>query len=218
MFNIPSVAVGAIVAALIAAVISLLGLIISKEQKTSEFRQAWVDALRDDLSNYLTQINAICDGVSVSYETQAKKVEALAPAFREINRATFNISLRLNREELLAQEVIANMVKLHHLTLDHSTISPDKIRPIESELLISAQKLLKSEWSRVKRGEPTFVAAKFAALAVVVFSIALCVVQLAQHSHSRTREPITSTAPEPGTRAKAGIEPPESGVDLRAPT
>ena len=49
MDQIPSVAVGAVVAALIAGTVSLLGLIISKEQKTSEFRQAWIDALRNDL-------------------------------------------------------------------------------------------------------------------------------------------------------------------------
>lgn len=51
MIAIPPVAIGAIGAALIAATVSLLGLIISKEQKTSEFRQAWIDALRSDLGS-----------------------------------------------------------------------------------------------------------------------------------------------------------------------
>ena len=45
MFGIPDQAIGAIAAALIAGLISLLGLIISKEQKVSDFRQAWIDAL-----------------------------------------------------------------------------------------------------------------------------------------------------------------------------
>ena len=56
MDRIPDVAIGAVVAALIAAIVSLLGLIISKEQKTSEFRQAWIDALRSDLTHLIHRI------------------------------------------------------------------------------------------------------------------------------------------------------------------
>jgi hypothetical protein len=62
MVGVPDAAIGATVAALIAGTVSLLGLIISKEQKTSEFRHAWIDALRSDLTAFLTQINAIHDG------------------------------------------------------------------------------------------------------------------------------------------------------------
>ena len=46
-------ALGAITAALITGFLSLLGLIISKEQKTSEFRQQWIDALRQELAEFL---------------------------------------------------------------------------------------------------------------------------------------------------------------------
>src|SRR5947208_1351430 len=42
-------AAGAFLVAWIAGAFSLLGLIISKEQKVSEFRQSWIDALRNDL-------------------------------------------------------------------------------------------------------------------------------------------------------------------------
>ena len=59
MLNIPDVAIGAIAAALIAGLISLLGLIISKEQKTSEFRQAWIDGLRSELSLVIAHANAL---------------------------------------------------------------------------------------------------------------------------------------------------------------
>lgn len=79
--QIPDAAVGAVTAALIAGIISLLGLIISKEQKTSEFRQAWIDALRADLTAYLTQVNAINDATKVRYVDHAKKVEALRPLY-----------------------------------------------------------------------------------------------------------------------------------------
>lgn len=196
MLNVPTVAVGAITAALIAALVSLLGLIISKEQKTSEFRQAWVDALREDLSNYLTQINAICDGASIKYESLEKKVEALSPLYRELNKATFNIALRINPDEPLPKIIFSSMTHLHTLSGNHATISPDKIRPIERELIISSQKLLKAEWKRVKKGETTFVVAKFSALAVVLLSIALGGWQLTRHfdgpAKTSTATPIVS--------------------------
>lgn len=61
------ISIGAIGAALIAGIVSLLGLIISKEQKTSEFRQTWVDSLRSEITSYLTSFNAIADALLVTY-------------------------------------------------------------------------------------------------------------------------------------------------------
>ena len=51
MLNLPDVAIGTMIAAFIAGLVSLLSLIISKEQKVSEFRQAWIDALRAEISS-----------------------------------------------------------------------------------------------------------------------------------------------------------------------
>jgi hypothetical protein len=59
MFGLPDQAVGAVAAALIAGLISLLGLIISKEQKVSDFRQAWIDALRSDIAAVITHAQSI---------------------------------------------------------------------------------------------------------------------------------------------------------------
>ena len=48
------------VAALITALIVFVNLIVSKEQKTSEFRQAWIDGLRTDLSVFFSSARALC--------------------------------------------------------------------------------------------------------------------------------------------------------------
>jgi hypothetical protein len=53
MFGLPKEAAGAIFAALIAGLISLLGLIISKEQKISEFRRAGHYASRSYTRSYV---------------------------------------------------------------------------------------------------------------------------------------------------------------------
>lgn len=58
MFGLPKEIAGTIIAAIIAAVISLLGLLISKENKVSEFRQAWIDALREEIAEVITHAHS----------------------------------------------------------------------------------------------------------------------------------------------------------------
>ena len=42
-----------ILVAFIAGIVSFIGLVISKENKISEFRQTWIDELRKDISDYI---------------------------------------------------------------------------------------------------------------------------------------------------------------------
>src|ERR1700719_4726411 len=39
----------------VAGAFSLLNLTVSKENKVSEFRQTWIDALRDDIATFVSQ-------------------------------------------------------------------------------------------------------------------------------------------------------------------
>jgi hypothetical protein len=171
MFSIPDAAIGTVVAALIAGIVSLLGLIISKEQKTSEFRQAWIDALRSDLTAYLTQINAIHDATKVKYADHAEKVEKLRPLYLPLNTSTFNILLRVNPAEDISRKLLQAMEAFYALTNDESKLTTENIRAIESEFVTSSQLLLKSEWRRVKSGELTFRIAKLLAFLVIVISV-----------------------------------------------
>lgn len=168
----PSAAIGAVVAACIAAAVSLLGLIISKEQKTSEFRQAWIDALRADLAVYLTSVNAISDAIRHAEKSNLSKLELMAPLLSSLNGASFNISLRINRSEYQAKLVFAAMKEFESLFASGEAVSPQQLRPVEQRLLTSSQDLLRSEWKRVKSGEPTFQIAKYACAVVIVGALA----------------------------------------------
>ncbi|MBN8940642.1 MAG: hypothetical protein J0H01_14180 [Rhizobiales bacterium] len=172
MINIPETAIGAVVASLIAGTVSLLGLIISKEQKVSEFRQAWIDALRSELTTYLTQINAIHDAVKVKYDNHAKKVEKLGPLFVSLNSSNFNILLRVNHKEVHSAALIEAMKKFNIITSNEEHITVAKIREAEGEFIKASQALLKQEWRRVKSGEITFRVAKWLAVLVVLASLA----------------------------------------------
>jgi len=55
MTHIVELSIGAV----IAGFVSILGLIISKEQKTSEFRQTWIDSLRSDIASLIARASAL---------------------------------------------------------------------------------------------------------------------------------------------------------------
>ncbi|HSI42113.1 MAG TPA: hypothetical protein VLA00_16335 [Xanthobacteraceae bacterium] len=164
---------GAVGAAFIAAIVSLIGLIISKEQKVSDFRQAWVDALRVEFVNYLTSINSIADALSVIYTSQAEKVSALSPLYRTLNQAHFAINLRLNSSEPHSMRVLTCMKSFSDIALDENKIKATQFKSIEVKFITAANDLLKYEWKRVKRGELTFVVTKFVAVMVLVAIVGL---------------------------------------------
>lgn len=54
-----AIPIGVVVAAGVAGLFSLVSLIISKENKVTEFRQAWIDAQRNDLAELLATATAL---------------------------------------------------------------------------------------------------------------------------------------------------------------
>jgi len=167
--------IGAVGAAVIAALISLLGLIIGKEQKTSEFRQDWINKLRDELGDYGVNVNAIADKLIVKYPTNAEKVNAMAPNYSALNKAHFSINLRLNQRETNSKNILAAMESFEALAAQDATLTSANIKPIEERFMEASRLLLKEEWDRVKAGEPIFRAAKWATAGILVLMTLLSV-------------------------------------------
>jgi hypothetical protein len=168
--------IGAVGAAIVAGLISLLGLIVAKEQKTSEFRQAWIDGLRAELVSYLTGINSAIDASSIDSENEQDRQNSLRPIYESINAAAFAISLRLNPDEQCAQDVLQNMGKLSALITSGTSIEGANIRPLEEQFLISSKNMLKQEWNRVKEGEPSFRVTKIVLISCLCLSPILLIV------------------------------------------
>lgn len=154
--TLPLVAAGAIVAALIAAAVSLLGLVIGKEQKTSEFRQAWIDALRTEIAKYISDVRAIHDGLSVPYEDSKARLAALSSLYSSFNASTLQIVLRLNPDEREPKIILGAMNRIQKAIGEHRGLSGEELQSTEAVIIASAQRLLKAEWGRVKSGEPVF--------------------------------------------------------------
>ncbi|MDB5869280.1 MAG: hypothetical protein JWP96_1612 [Polaromonas sp.] len=160
-------AIATVVAALIASAISFVNLILNKEQKTSEFRQAWIDALREDLATFFASTRAFA---RATQEAQAFKdrSEAHAPfAMTEqkisdlryqVAETRYRIQLRLNPKEGEHIELLRLMqgaiTKLQE-ALHGSSSTENALKAVETAAAYAPQ-ILKSEWERVKKGELPF--------------------------------------------------------------
>jgi|TARA_R100000501_G_C2624504_1_gene117794 hypothetical protein len=169
---------GAICVALIGAFATMCGLLIAKENKTSEFRQVWIDALRSEISQLLVQFNAIQDATKLNYQDLDTKVSVLGPLYADLNEATFKISLRLNSEEVLSQRVLRALNDLQQMGLDEGRLTSSDITPLEAELLEASKELLKAEWKRVKAGEPIYRLVKNVSLVVAPIMLLLFAVSV----------------------------------------
>ena len=161
------ISVGAVGAAIIAGLVSLFGLIIGKEQKISEFRQIWIDELRKSIVTYLVNVNSISDLIRIRNLDKTIDNSSLIASYKSLNEASYSIKLRINPEEKPAKKLLRSMLQLESLFKNNRDITPDNIRDVQDKMIVHAQKLLKFEWNRVKKGEYTFVWTK----RIIIFSI-----------------------------------------------
>lgn len=144
-----------IVVALIAVFVSFIGLIISKEQKTSEFRQAWINTLRDDISKFIGQIDKISKLVLINKTSIDEKKEETSNdvilGSIEMRELQSKIALLINPKEVKHTKLIELLDTIIQNIMQHE----NNTHAI-SELTELSQQILKEEWDRVKKGEPIF--------------------------------------------------------------
>jgi len=160
---IPDLAVGAVIAALIGATISLVGLIVAKESKVSEFRQTWIDSLRGELSAFLASANSVANAQKINFENDKERLEFLQPIYEKLNETYYSIALRLNSTELDSKNLQICMVNISEYINNKNDLEFLKFNSHRVEFLKISNSLLKKEWSRVKSGEPTYRAARLIA-------------------------------------------------------
>ena len=176
------VAIATVIAALIAGAIAFVNLTLSKEQKTSEFRQAWIDGLREDLAVFFAGARTFA---RATQELQAprKDSEALAPLAITAEKISdirykaaetrYRIQLRLNMTEVEHKELLRLMnvaVDEQNKLLSGDGDTSSTLRAIDTAAEYAPQ-ILKLEWERVKSGEIAFrVVRNWVTPLIVVFS------------------------------------------------
>lgn len=173
--------IATIAAAIIAGLLTYAGLAIAKEQKTSEFRQAWIEGLRADLGSFFSTIRAFCRAMeernpnTVLYvkgaEFSGKTVEELRLA---VSENFYKIFLRLNSKKETHRELegmLRSVIKSANNISMSNTPANDALKELDIVAEFS-RPVLKTEWERVKAGELRFRVALYGT-PVIIISIAL---------------------------------------------
>jgi len=145
--------VGAVSVALIGGGISLVLAILAKDQKTSEFRQAWIEGVREDVSKLVAHFMVVATfSKMLRGKTQAdihQYIMSKEEHFLEISLLVIRIRLRMNKREH------ASFLKL---LLETEGVGADNERyeKMVDAIVTQSQDILKAEWVRVKGGERSF--------------------------------------------------------------
>ncbi len=172
MFGLPKEAAGAIFAALIAGLISLLGLVISKEHKISEFRQSWIDGLRENVALVITHLEAIRGAMHAAQPSKASWQDR-KEHFVAINQAITCIRLRLNADEVSSQNLLASLSELENIAQAGDIATSQLVGPAVDKLTERCNIVMKEEWQRVRDGERTYRVARYGSFAAVAIALAL---------------------------------------------
>lgn len=143
-------------AALIGTAVTLIGILITNQAKVSEFRQLWLNALRDDAATLISHtliIHAAHHGDNVD------------ESFLQVHQTTARIVLRLNPKEKKSQAIVTAMNEMRNAnhTVTEFSVLNDRIGVFTK----AVQDVLRTEWKRVKWGEPLYRGV-FAVLAIVL--------------------------------------------------
>lgn len=174
------VAVGAVIAALIAGAFSYFNLVSSKEAKVSEFRQEWIDALRSEISTYVSRIQAVTTLGSYIHSKPVEdkyNVDLLrerSQLYEEALAAYHSIHLRINKNEKDPVVKEINKAFVHAIEEAQECYKAgeeDDLGYRLEQVIETACPLLKHEWNRVRDGEPSYRWAKRGAIVLVCGAI-----------------------------------------------
>lgn len=169
--------------AIITGLISYAALILSKDQKVSEFRQDWINAIRKDVAEFaglVAMVASLTDQYNFRHSNtwnKAKKVELyeaywdqIQPQIKRIVELSYHIRLRLNPEN--DNDHIQRLNDIDRLFVDPQS-NLANVKAVEAKLenfLKPFQDMLKREWMRVRRGEFSYRAARTLILTVLLLA------------------------------------------------
>lgn len=170
-----------LVVALFGGAIAALTLIVNKENKISEFRQAWIDGLREDLTNFFSASRTCTRAVQerklakvTAFQNHMPIDEATTAKLRhQVAECSYRIKLRLNQTKKPHIRLESLMKESSTLASEYFSGTSDDVEKVLSGIEIAAnqaREVLKTEWERVKKGEFAYRAAKW--IAIFLFFIA----------------------------------------------
>ncbi|MCG9713327.1 hypothetical protein L1D29_10945 [Shewanella insulae] len=158
-------AAAVIIASIIGLIVAVTTAVIAKEQKVSEFRQTWIEGLRNDISelvsisySLLTEISKIKTINQANVNLDKIKAQAHLDIVKingDVARLTTLIKLKL--ENKATHDALVNELwKLTNL-LNKAHVEPAQSFEQLNIVQETAHSIFKSEWELVKRGEKRYI-------------------------------------------------------------
>ena len=177
------IAFGAIVAAIITGIFSYITLIATKESKISEFRQNWINDLRNEISQYISSIHGLIEhlirdnqGQAISTNKFMEKKNDHSELYNKMLNSKISILLRINDNEREKEFKNINDAVLEHVEKIHNDFENKNFQGANEkidQLVSKSRKLLKYEWNRARDGEKNYAKTKTIAFRAVIISIVL---------------------------------------------
>ncbi|MEZ8657026.1 hypothetical protein AB6D60_24055 [Vibrio splendidus] len=163
-----------VVAAFIAFIYSFVNMLVSKDQKTTEFRQAWIDSLREEIANLVSFYGYLATQ-SERYKSddslenpKIKFLDEQGETVKKLAICMHKIQLRLNVKDNRDKQLLDLLRQVEeHIQFDN--ISSTQASNDNDKIIAYSQELLKTEWTRVKRGEKLFFIAKWVFLLSLLY-------------------------------------------------
>lgn len=172
-------AIATVTAALIGAGIAFLTTVLSKEQKTSEFRQAWINSVLEDIAKFIGAVESLSAAawshhVSGGPERSQAYLTSTEAEQRALLGTYYRARLRLNPTE---HQVLLNaMEDLRTLLIKAEIVDRSKVDTLVRNIEQIGHAALKAEWVRVKRGERPFYVTKNISLGLALFAITVLLI------------------------------------------
>ncbi len=183
---------GTVFAAFVAGVFSYFNLVNGKEQKVSEFRQAWIDSFRSELSTLVSSVVFITFYYSSTREPKAQDIEK---SYKDYVASCSALITRLNAQDPDITTNHVNSVFLETLTELRARFNEQKyteVNILSKHLVEQSKPLLKAEWIRVKDGEKGYRKNKNIALGLCFVAL-LATVSFAWYLYQVAPTPSTSS-------------------------
>lgn len=162
----------AITAGVIAAAAGGIGLVMTKENKTSEFRQQWIQELRTVLTTFSSSLILINKRVQEGGKVDDADIQ-------KINMLLCELHLRINYAKQSSEE--SNLNKALTTLQERAFRGSANFAEAQERFTAASFAVLKKEWGRVKRGERIYRFCMYPCLAITGVSILAALLYLALH-------------------------------------
>lgn len=183
------IALGVIVAALVAGFFSFLSLVSAKENKVSEFRLTWLNGLRNEIATFtaavqeLTRIESLRQGLEAD-DLSEKSFEEMEIAWLHESRSAYkdaieslsSIQMRLNPKHVKEHPESPEAKLMECIATARTTFNEGNFEAAGdccNDIRDAAAPLLKSTWDLVKLGEPRYRQIRLIAQAAIIAGIAI---------------------------------------------